>query len=108
MQSCTPRWKLCVSDTDSALGFAVGAMFVKDTFAEDSKAVVSGGRCAGADVRGDACMLRTVCLCVPQVEDMVTKVKWAFEDNLEGVSWMDAETKKAAKEKVSSFWHLAF
>lgn len=41
LQSCTPRWKLCVSDTDSALGFALGAMFVKDTFAEDSKAIVS-------------------------------------------------------------------
>lgn len=36
-----PRWKVCVSDTDSALGFAVGAMFVKDTFAEDNKAIVS-------------------------------------------------------------------
>lgn len=41
LQSCTPRWKLCVSDTDSALGFALGAMFVKATFAEDSKAIVS-------------------------------------------------------------------
>lgn len=41
LQSCMPRWKTCVSDTDSALGFAVGAMFVKDTFAEDSKAEVS-------------------------------------------------------------------
>lgn len=40
-QSCTPRWKLCVSDTDSALGFALGAMFVKATFAEDSKKIVS-------------------------------------------------------------------
>lgn len=40
LQSCTPRWKLCVSDTDSALGFALGAMFVKATFAEDSKAIV--------------------------------------------------------------------
>lgn len=40
-QSCTPRWKLCVGDTDSALGFALGAMFVKDTFTEDSKAMVS-------------------------------------------------------------------
>lgn len=40
-QSCTPRWKLCVSDTDSALGFALGALFVKATFAEDSKAIVS-------------------------------------------------------------------
>lgn len=43
-QSCTPRWKLCVSDTDSALGFALGAMFVKDTFAEDSKAIVSASK----------------------------------------------------------------
>ena len=41
LQSCTPRWKLCVSDTDIALGFALGAMFVKDTFAEESKAIVS-------------------------------------------------------------------
>lgn len=41
LQSCTQRWKLCVSDTDSALGFALGAMFVKATFAEDSKAIVS-------------------------------------------------------------------
>ena len=41
LQTCTPRWKLCVGDTDSALGFALGAMFVKDTFAEDSKAMVS-------------------------------------------------------------------
>lgn len=40
-QSCTPRWKLCVSDTDSALGFALGALFVKATFSEDSKAFVS-------------------------------------------------------------------
>lgn len=44
LKSCTPRWKLCVSDTDSALGFALGAMFVKDTFAEDSKAIVSASK----------------------------------------------------------------
>ena len=44
LQSCTPRWKLCVSDTDSALGFALGAMFVKATFNEDSKAIVSISR----------------------------------------------------------------
>uniref|UniRef100_A0A8D2ZJF1 Endothelin-converting enzyme 1 n=1 Tax=Scophthalmus maximus TaxID=52904 RepID=A0A8D2ZJF1_SCOMX len=52
-KSCTPRWKLCVSDTDSALGFALGAMFVKDTFPEDSKAIA---------------------------ESMVAEIKWAFED----------------------------
>lgn len=31
---------------------------------------------------------------------MVAKIKWAFEDNLKYMSWMDSETKKAAKEKV--------
>lgn len=35
-----------------------------------------------------------------QAEDMVSEIKWAFEDSLKYVSWMDSETKKAAKEKV--------
>lgn len=39
-QTCLPRWKFCISDTDNNLGFALGAMFVKATFAEDSKQVV--------------------------------------------------------------------
>uniref|UniRef100_A0A8U7P6S7 Endothelin-converting enzyme 1 n=1 Tax=Corvus moneduloides TaxID=1196302 RepID=A0A8U7P6S7_CORMO len=39
-KSCLPRWKFCISDTDNNLGFALGAMFVKATFAEDSKQVV--------------------------------------------------------------------
>lgn len=94
LQSCTPRWKLCVSDTDSALGFALGAMFVKDTFAEDSKAMVSER--AGRGRRG----VRDKQLSLPQVGGMVAEIKWAFEDNLKHVGWMDSETKIAAKEKV--------
>uniref|UniRef100_A0A8C7YAB8 Endothelin-converting enzyme 1 n=1 Tax=Oryzias sinensis TaxID=183150 RepID=A0A8C7YAB8_9TELE len=78
-KSCTPRWKLCVSDTDSALGFALGAMFVKDTFAEDSKDIAS---------------------------EMVGEIKRAFEDSLKDVSWMDAETKKAAKEKADAIYNM--
>uniref|UniRef100_A0A4W6DH36 Endothelin-converting enzyme 1 n=1 Tax=Lates calcarifer TaxID=8187 RepID=A0A4W6DH36_LATCA len=78
-KSCTPRWKLCVSDTDSALGFALGAMFVKATFAEDSKAIA---------------------------EDMVAEIKWAFEDSLKYVSWMDSDTKKAAKEKADAIYNM--
>lgn len=35
-----------------------------------------------------------------QAEEMVSDIKWAFEDSLKYVSWMDPETKKAAKEKV--------
>ncbi|XP_061893984.1 endothelin-converting enzyme 1 [Entelurus aequoreus] len=78
-KSCTPRWKLCVSDTDSSLGFALGAMFVKDTFAEDSKAIA---------------------------EDMVGEIKKAFEESLKYVSWMDADTKKAAKEKADAIYNM--
>uniref|UniRef100_A0A8C1X304 Endothelin-converting enzyme 1 n=1 Tax=Cyprinus carpio TaxID=7962 RepID=A0A8C1X304_CYPCA len=80
-KSCTPRWKLCVSDTDSALGFALGALFVKSTFSEDSKAFVS-------------------------VEDMVSEIKWAFEDSLKTVGWMDPKTKKAAKEKADAIYNM--
>lgn len=40
-QTCLPRWKFCVSDTENNLGFALGPMFVKATFAEDSKSIVS-------------------------------------------------------------------
>uniref|UniRef100_A0A8C1UVQ8 Endothelin-converting enzyme 1 n=1 Tax=Cyprinus carpio TaxID=7962 RepID=A0A8C1UVQ8_CYPCA len=77
-QSCMPRWKLCASDTDSALGFALGALFVKATFSEDSKAFVN----------------------------MVSEIKWAFEDSLKTVSWMDPETKKAAKEKADALYNM--
>uniref|UniRef100_A0A673ZY23 Endothelin-converting enzyme 1 n=1 Tax=Salmo trutta TaxID=8032 RepID=A0A673ZY23_SALTR len=78
-KSCIPRWKLCVSDTDSALGFALGALFVKATFDEDSKAIA---------------------------EDMVSEIKWAFEDSLKYVGWMDQETKKAAKEKADAIYNM--
>lgn len=78
-KSCTPRWKLCVSDTDSALGFALGALFVNATFAEDSKAIA---------------------------EDMVSEIKWAFEDSLKYVGWMDPETKAAAKEKADAIYNM--
>ncbi|XP_035243838.1 endothelin-converting enzyme 1 isoform X1 [Anguilla rostrata] len=78
-KSCMPRWKLCVSDTDSALGFALGAMFVKATFAEGSKAVA---------------------------EEMVSQIKQAFEESLQHVGWMDPETKKAAKQKADAIYNM--
>ena len=31
------HWQYCVSDTESVLGFAVGAMFVREAFDGDSK-----------------------------------------------------------------------
>lgn len=47
------------------------------------------------------CFLLSFAYSVLQAEDMVAEIKGAFEDSLKHVSWMDPETKKAAKEKVS-------
>ncbi|CAJ0916670.1 unnamed protein product [Ranitomeya imitator] len=71
-KTCTPRWKFCIADTDNNLGFALGAMFVKSTFANSSK-------------------IRAV--------QMIRGIKNAFEESLQTLSWMDEDTRKAAKEK---------
>ena len=36
-----PRWKTCVTQTDNAIGFAMGSLFVKKRFPNKSKQVVS-------------------------------------------------------------------
>ena len=33
-------WRYCVSDTNSAIGYAIGAMFVREMFQQDSKETV--------------------------------------------------------------------
>ncbi|XP_066494010.1 endothelin-converting enzyme 1 isoform X2 [Tiliqua scincoides] len=78
-KSCTPRWKYCISDTDVNLGFALGAMFVRATFAEDSKTVA---------------------------EEMITEIKMAFEESLRGLRWMDEETRRAAWEKADAIYDM--
>nr|XP_025041627.1 endothelin-converting enzyme 1 isoform X3 [Pelodiscus sinensis] len=78
-KTCLPRWKFCVSDTDNNLGFALGAMFVKATFAEDSKKIA---------------------------EEMITEIKTAFEESLATLQWMDEETRKSAKEKADAIYDM--
>ncbi|NWI58076.1 ECE1 enzyme, partial [Calyptomena viridis] len=78
-KTCLPRWKFCISDTDNNLGFALGAMFVKATFAEDSKQVA---------------------------EEMIAEIKTAFEESLETLQWMDEETRKSAKEKADAIYNM--
>ncbi|XP_014666380.1 PREDICTED: endothelin-converting enzyme 1-like [Priapulus caudatus] len=68
-------WRLCVSDTDGVIGFALGAMFVQEVFDGDSKA---------------------------KAERMVDSVKRAFKLNLPQLSWMDPETRQAAREKADA------
>ncbi|KAM4704519.1 endothelin-converting enzyme 1 isoform 2-T3 [Rhinophrynus dorsalis] len=78
-KTCLPRWKFCVSDTDNNLGFALGTMFVKATFAEDSKT---------------------------RALQMIKEIKAAFEGSLSSLSWMDDETRKAAKEKAEAIYDM--
>ncbi|KAJ7306527.1 hypothetical protein JRQ81_009887 [Phrynocephalus forsythii] len=78
-KACLPRWKYCVSDTDINLGFALGAMFVKATFAEDNKAVA---------------------------EEMIAEIKRAFEESLAQLAWMDEETRQAAREKAEAIYDM--
>lgn len=50
-----------------------------------------------------------ICLAfVLQAENMVGEIKVAFEESLKYVSWMDSETKKAAKEKVGEMLCIFF
>ncbi|XP_060073168.1 endothelin-converting enzyme homolog [Ylistrum balloti] len=68
-------WRDCISDTDETLGFALGAMFIREAFNGDSK------------VKADA---------------MIKEVKTAFKNNLPKLSWMDKETRAAAVDKANA------
>ena len=66
-------WRYCVSDTNSIMGFAMGAMFVKSVFKGKSKEMA---------------------------ESMIQEIKDAFIDNLPHLHWMDPDTRAFAREKV--------
>ncbi|XP_015454297.2 endothelin-converting enzyme 1 [Pteropus alecto] len=78
-KTCLPRWKFCVSDTENNLGFALGPMFVKETFAEDSKNIAS---------------------------EIILEIKKAFEESLSTLKWMDEDTRKSAKEKADAIYNM--
>ncbi|MGC9292688.1 MAG: M13 family metallopeptidase [Acidobacteriaceae bacterium] len=67
------RWKRCVSATDSALGEALGQVYVEKYFAGDSKA---------------------------QTLEMVKAIEAAMGQDLTSLDWMSAETKVKAKAKL--------
>ncbi|XP_004450420.1 phosphate-regulating neutral endopeptidase PHEX isoform X2 [Dasypus novemcinctus] len=69
-----PQWDKCVNFIESALPYVVGRMFVDVHFQEDKKEMM---------------------------EELIEGVRWAFLDMLEKENdWMDAETKRRAKEKA--------
>jgi len=68
-------WRSCVTDTNNVLGYAVGAMFIRQNFHGESK---------------------------PLAESMIKTVKDSFKSNFQNLDWMDEETRNSAREKADA------
>uniref|UniRef100_A0A3Q3WNU9 Uncharacterized protein n=1 Tax=Mola mola TaxID=94237 RepID=A0A3Q3WNU9_MOLML len=66
-------WRECVRYVQSSMENAVGALYVRETFAGESKQMVS---------------------------DLISKIQKAYVETLEELSWMDAPSKEKAREKA--------
>ncbi|XP_077430429.1 membrane metallo-endopeptidase-like 1 [Vanacampus margaritifer] len=66
-------WRECVRYVQSSMENAVGALYVRETFAGESKRMVS---------------------------DLIGKIQTAYVETLEELSWMDAPSKAKAREKA--------
>jgi len=71
-----PRWKRCVAATDGQLGFALGKLYVAKAFPPEAKA---------------------------RMDRMVQNLVAALRDDLDTLSWMGEETRKAARGKLAAF-----
>ncbi|KAL7294193.1 hypothetical protein TKK_0012214 [Trichogramma kaykai] len=69
------QWRFCVNDANNVMGFAIGAMFVREVFHGKSK---------------------------PMAEEMINEIRSAFTKNLKNLDWMDAETRKSAEQKANA------
>jgi len=77
-----PRWEECTDLVSGSLGNAVGAMYVREYFSEDSK---------------------------QSVLEMVGDLRTTFNSMIEDLDWMDADTRVRAKEKsLSMTTHIGY
>jgi len=70
------RWKRSVDATNAALGEAVGQIYVQRHFPPEAKA---------------------------QMTELVENLRRAYGERIDRLSWMSAETKVAAREKLATF-----
>ncbi|XP_050068473.1 neprilysin-4 [Anopheles maculipalpis] len=70
-----PRWKNCVTQVNANMGMAVGAMFVRRYFDENSKR---------------------------DTLTMTHELQEAFRELLDRTSWIDAPTRRLAEQKVNA------
>lgn len=76
IEQIQPRWKRGVSAVESAMGEALGQIYVERHFPPENKA---------------------------RMEAMVQKLIEAYGLAIDELEWMSAETKKAARQKLSKF-----
>lgn len=67
------RWKICSRTTMYTFGMAIGRLFVREAFDEESK---------------------------HKALDMIQDIREAFSERLSDLSWMDEETRTVAKDKA--------
>ncbi|XP_063410745.1 neprilysin-1-like [Mytilus trossulus] len=70
-----PQWQKCVEYVNDRMGMALGALFIRDNFDEESKETAL---------------------------KMIHNIRDAFNELLEQNQWMDKDTKEVAKEKADS------
>ncbi|XP_052868359.1 neprilysin-1-like [Anopheles cruzii] len=75
IQSERNRWSQCVEWTNKKLGMAVGALFIRDNFNQESKETALS---------------------------MIHTIREAFNELLADIDWMDDETRAVAKEKADA------
>lgn len=75
IQSERHRWSQCVEWTNKKMGMAVGALFIRDNFKQDSKETAL---------------------------EMIHTIREAFNELLAENHWMDDETRAVAKQKADA------
>lgn len=71
-----PRWKRVLNSTNSAVGFALGKLYVDEVFPPAAK---------------------------DSAQEMVAYIKEAFANRIQQLPWMSEDTKAKAMEKLSKF-----
>ncbi|XP_050526438.1 endothelin-converting enzyme homolog isoform X1 [Daktulosphaira vitifoliae] len=68
-------WRYCISDTNNVLGFALGALYVRDVFHGHSKKLA---------------------------KEMINEIRTSFKENFKNLKWMDKETLIEAEKKADA------
>jgi Predicted metalloendopeptidase len=71
-----PRWRICVQNTNSNLGEALGMEYARRTFKPAAKA---------------------------RMNELIDNLMASMKDRIDGLEWMSPETKKQAQYKLSTF-----